>query len=181
MNLLNVFSIVCGQAHTWSIGGQLLPVCQRCTGLYVGGMYALAAIMLLRPRPSRWCLWLNGAFLLLMIPFGYHLVWQNSIIRTVTGQLFGAGLSYFLLLSPLELISQRKFALTHSEWPYFAAVLGGIPLLLTLIKFGGKETAWMVSWSAFAGLVLYAMLWLANIIAIPVTIWLTLGRRRLRA
>jgi hypothetical protein len=136
----------------------------------VGGVYALLAIILFRPRPSRLCLWLNGAFLLLMIPFGYHLVWQNSIIRIVTGQLFGASLVYFLLLNPVNLVSKKKNPLTNSEWPYLAVVLAGIPLLLVLIEFGGINTAWILSWTAFAGLSVYAVLCLANFIAIPAAI-----------
>ena len=37
-----IFSWVCGQnlAHSWSPGGELLPCCQRCTGVYVGAFVA---------------------------------------------------------------------------------------------------------------------------------------------
>jgi uncharacterized membrane protein len=96
MNAL--FALVCGQApaHTWAPGGMLLPVCERCTGLYVGAAVALALHLALRIGPSARFLQVHGGFLLLMIPLGYHWLPQDPLARTASGVLFGAGLVSFL-------------------------------------------------------------------------------------
>jgi uncharacterized membrane protein len=99
--LRHVFGWVCGQnpAHTWSPGGELLPLCQRCTGLYVGAFVAVLLHLAWRPAPTARWLGLNGAFLLLMVPFGYHWVPQNAEVRCGSGILFGFGLVAFLWLA----------------------------------------------------------------------------------
>lgn len=61
MELLHtVFRHVCGQPpdRTWHLDSLLLPVCQRCTGLYIGA--ALAVVFLLS---------------LLLLNVGFLLVW----------------------------------------------------------------------------------------------------------
>jgi len=96
-----IFTAVCGQnpTHTWAPGGEILPCCQRCTGLYAGVFFAAALHLLLRPRLTGRFLEIHGLFLLLMVPFGYHWLPQGPILRTVTGLLFGAGLVTFLMVS----------------------------------------------------------------------------------
>lgn len=162
MDFLNeVFNFLCGQVHNWSIGGLSLPFCQRCTGLYIGALYAMAAILLFRPRPTRVCLWLHGTFLLVMAPFGFHLVEQNAIIRTVTGQLFGAGLAYFLVLQPADAINVNYLARAHLQ--YFVALLPGIPILLLAICYGGRFVCSILAWSGLLAFVVLALLSLANL------------------
>ena len=123
--LRHVFGWVCGQnpAHTWSPGGELLPVCQRCTGVYTGAFVAALLHLAWRPAPAptwfrlngagvnrgqecprsgapdpRW-LWLNGAFLLFMVPNGFYWIPQNPELRCGSGILFGFGLVAFLWLT----------------------------------------------------------------------------------
>jgi len=98
--LQHLFGWICGQNpdHTWSPGGELLPFCQRCTGLYVGACAAAVWHLLLRPAPTNHWLWLNGGFLLFMIPFGFHWLPQGPVLRAITGVLFGFGLVAFLSL-----------------------------------------------------------------------------------
>ena len=98
--LHQLFSWVCGQnlAHTWSPGGELLPCCQRCTGVYVGALVA-ALLHLARPmQPTSFWRWLNGAFLLFMIPAGFHWFPQGPELRAISGILFGSGIVAFLWL-----------------------------------------------------------------------------------
>ena len=99
MELLDaLFHHVCGQSpdRTWLPGGVLLPVCERCTGLYVGAALALGLLLWLRPRLSRPFLALHGAFLLGMAPFGLHWIEHGPAVRTITGLAFGAAVVVFL-------------------------------------------------------------------------------------
>ena len=98
--LHQLFSHVCGQnlGHTWSPGGELLPCCQRCTGVYVGALVA-ALLHLARPmQPTSFWRWLNGTFLLFMVPAGFHWFSQGPALRAASGILFGFGLVAFLWL-----------------------------------------------------------------------------------
>ena len=99
--LRHVFGWVCGQdpAHTWSPGGELLPLCQRCTGVYAGAFVAALLHLAWRPAPTPRWLWLNGAFLLGMLPFGFYWIPQNAELRCASGILFGFGLIAFLCLT----------------------------------------------------------------------------------
>jgi uncharacterized membrane protein len=96
-----IFSWVCGQnlAHTWSPGGEMLPCCQRCTGVYVGALVAALLHLTWRPAPTPRWLWLNGAFLLFMVPSGFYWIPQNPELRCASGILFGFGLVAFLRLT----------------------------------------------------------------------------------
>ena len=98
--LHQLFSWVCGQglAHTWSPGGELLPCCQRCTGVYVGACVAALLHLARPPQPTSFWRWLNGAFLLFMVPSGFHWFPQGPELRAASGILFGFGLVAFLWL-----------------------------------------------------------------------------------
>ena len=99
MELLHaLFHHVCGQPadRTWLPGGVLLPVCHRCTGLYIGAALAVCLLLWLWPRLSRPFLALHGAFLLGMAPFGLHWIEHGPVVRTITGLAFGAAVVVFL-------------------------------------------------------------------------------------
>jgi phosphotransferase system glucose/maltose/N-acetylglucosamine-specific IIC component len=161
MELLHsIFGHVCGQVNVWSVGGQALPFCQRCTGLYVGGAWALLAWLLARPNPTARVLWVHGGFLLLMIPFGYHWLAQGPVLRTLTGYIFAFGLVYFLALNPWK----RIFPLTQpnscdrENSSYWGAFLAGIPILLAMLQFGGPFMALVLGGIGAAGLAIYLLL-----------------------
>jgi len=84
--LHELFASVCGQnlAHTWAPGGQLLPCCQRCTGVYVGTCAAALVHLATPPAPTRFWRWLHGAFLLFMIPAGFHWLPQGPALRAAS-------------------------------------------------------------------------------------------------
>jgi uncharacterized membrane protein len=96
--LQHLFSFVCGQdpAHTWAPGGLELPCCQRCLGLYSGAAVAATLYLWLRPKFTSRFLELNGLFLLLMVPYGFHWLPQGPVLRTLTGSLFGFGVVTYL-------------------------------------------------------------------------------------
>jgi uncharacterized membrane protein len=169
-----IFAQLCGREHLWILAGSPLPLCQRCTGLYVGGALAVLALALFRPRPTPLVLWIHGLLLLVMVPFGYGWIAQGAALRTLTGQLFGLGAVYYLGLavaSPLRLWSRPP----HPR-AYALASLGGIVALQAAVRLGGAVTRVAIVWAALAGLACYALLVLANLAALPP--WLWSARRR---
>ena len=115
--LHQLFSHVCGQslAHTWSPGGEVLPCCQRCTGVYVGAFIAGLLHLARPPQPTRFWRWLNGAFLLFMVPSGFYWIPQNPELRAASGILFGSGLVAFLSLPLLEKFTIYDLRFTTSN------------------------------------------------------------------
>jgi uncharacterized membrane protein len=158
-----IFSWVCGQnlAHSWSPGGELLPCCQRCTGVYVGAFVAALLHLAWRPAPTPRWLWLNGAFLLFMVPSGFYWIPQNPELRCASGILFGFGLIAFLRLplagkNPPEKNSPAQIG-------GFAAALLVCLLLTPLLAENGNALAANFLGAATAGGALaLAILVLAN-------------------
>jgi uncharacterized membrane protein len=169
--LRHIFSYVCGSPNIWSLGGELLPFCQRCTGLYVGGALAAVLYALFHPRPTRRALAFHGILLLQMAPFGYHWVAHNGTFRTLTGQLFAFALVYFLALNPAA-----QFGLWNKNHSghlpsYTLGGLIGIAALQLAVHRGGAATGAALAWLGFAGLLVYAALVLVNFVALPWAIW----------
>jgi uncharacterized membrane protein len=87
----------------------MLPLCQRCTGVYVGVLVAALLHLAWRPMPTPRWLWLNGAFLLFIIPSGFYWIPQNPELRCASGILFGFGLvSYLWLMLPEKLFCSSR-------------------------------------------------------------------------
>lgn len=141
--LTRLFGVVCGQlpAHTWSPGHVLLPMCQRCTGLYAGAAVALLLHAGLRLRPSERFLWLHGGFLLQMVPLGYQWVPQDALLRTLSGILFGAGVTSFLWLT-----TGPRIAATHAPdrtgWLVYVTGLACALALVPAAAIWGDSRAW---------------------------------------
>lgn len=168
--LAEFFSYVCGQVNLWTPGGEALPFCQRCTGLYVGGAYAQVMWLLFRPRPTPRLLGAHALLLLLMVPFGFHLVPQGGEVRTLTGLLFAAGLTYFLVLNPA--LRWRPWeSRTGNERAYWAALLAGLPLLLLAVHSESDLDAPLLAGLGVAGLAGFAALALANMALLPLALW----------
>ena len=159
-----LFSYVCGQVHLWSVGRDLLPFCQRCTGLYVGGCYATVLLFVFRPAASVRLLTIHTVCLLQMAPFGYHMVPQGPILRTITGQFFGSGLAYLLCFNPLAKLSLPTPAARWRSLAYALAAVTGIPFLLVTIRFGGPVTSVILAILGTAGLSAFAALSAANVV-----------------
>jgi len=171
---------VCGQnpAHSWSPGGELLPLCQRCTGVYVGAFIAALFHLAWRPAPTTRWLWLNGAFLLLMVPFGFHWIPQNAELRCGSGIFFGFGLVGFLRLTlPGNLFRRRRGdeARTdigdHSEpacvgcyQTFAASLLAALVLPPLLAENGNATAAGILVFACVAGALTLGALLLANLV-----------------
>ena len=170
--LLNsCFAQICGQYpdHTWSPGGTLLPLCQRCTGMYAGAAIAALLQIFIRPRlNSRW-LELHGAFLLIMVPFGFRWVPQGPVLRAVTGVLFGFGVVAFLWLEPgrvLAGLTGSKKNRLHPKTRHFLYALalpftsGAVPWMGNL---GGSIGAVVLIALATTGAALLLLLFFFNV------------------
>jgi len=170
--LAHLFAWVCGQnpAHTWSPGGWLLPCCQRCTGLYVGACIGAALHFWLKPRLSGRFLEVHGAFLLLMMPFGFHWLAQSAWVRTATGVLFGFGVVTFLWLLPDARVLSARPTSWHSERNQRATLAYVIGLMLTTIAVPAlaqsvnAQVALLLAGLTLAGLLALTALVVANVV-----------------
>ncbi len=168
MNFLQeIFAHICGQQHCWELGRQTLPFCQRCTGLYVGSFVAALIIPISRLRPNRIQYWMHAAFLLLMVPYGFHLVPQGPPLRTVSGFLFAFGLVYYLMLNPLT-TSQIWRQFTY-QWTivYVLLIIATVTALLVALHFGDRTWAFVVTLLGALGCASLGILVLANLAIFP--------------
>jgi uncharacterized membrane protein len=154
--LHHAFGWVCGQypVHTWSPGGELLPLCQRCTGVYVGALVAALLHLAWRPAPTPRWLWLNGAFLLFIIPSGFYWIPQNPELRCASGILFGFGLvSYLWLVLPDKApdrsqgnvmqtgVGNQTKPATIENFKFYAGTLIAVLVLTPLLAENGNGVA----------------------------------------
>ncbi|MGD1085803.1 MAG: DUF2085 domain-containing protein [Verrucomicrobiota bacterium] len=162
--LLPIFSAVCGEnpGHIWSPGGQPLPCCQRCAGLYVAALVATALHLWLRPRMSRGFLRLHALFLLQLGLFLFPWVPSSPLLRSVSGSLFGFGVVAFLAPAirdgcpPLRLFRFRARA-------YALGLAGCLALIPAIAEWGGRPGALVLMCLVLAGALALAVLTLANL------------------
>ena len=161
------FVAVCEQdpGHTWAPGGVVLPCCQRCLGLYVGAGVAALLHIGLRPKLTGRFLEIHGAFLLLMVPFGFHWVTQGALLRTLTGVLFGFGVVTFLWLPLARGVGKREDksevqspksegrpkSEVRNQATYLLSLGVTLILLPTAARLGGASAACLLAALAFWG------------------------------
>jgi uncharacterized membrane protein len=113
MNLVELlFSFLCSQdaSRSFVVGGELMPCCQRCTGLYVG--IALTVLYLLlsgdyrRGLQSRTVAYINITSLLIMPVFGYHLLDPGPGWRLWSGLIFGNAIAMLLVPSTVLIVKK---------------------------------------------------------------------------
>lgn len=115
----NIFSYVCGQTpdRSFHIAGEILPVCQRCTGLYIGMAMTYLLVFLngsyRRGLPPRAILIANIACILIMPPFGYHLIDPGPQWRFWTGLIYGNALATLFTTAGFSLIRERETFTSH--------------------------------------------------------------------
>jgi uncharacterized membrane protein len=160
-----VFGFVCGQSptHTWAPGGRRPPCCQRCTGLYVGIALGCLLQLILQPRLSSRFLQVHGAFLLAMVPFGFHWVAHGEFLRTLTGAVYGFGVAGFLWLLPAQRRTVPPEAQRGRAWAYGLIVAASVVAVPWLAGHGGATAATALTWLAGSGLVALGVLVLANV------------------
>ena len=167
-SLNQFFGFLCGQNpdHTWAPGGILLPVCQRCTGLYVGAAVAALLHWWLKPRLTPRFLWAHGVFLALMAPCGFHWVPQGPALRTISGLLFGFGVTAFLKAPLVKSEIRNPKSETNSKSQSAVTYYTGLTITLLLVPLlaarGGWLAAALFSGAAFFGAVALAIMILAD-------------------
>lgn len=157
---------VCGQnlERTWAPGGEWLPCCQRCTGIYVGAAVALMLRWFWPLRSGKAVLIVNTLLLLQMVPSVLHWLPDAPWVRTASGVLFGFGEVGFLWVLVEDRLKWRRALGPTMVWVYgFAAVLTSA-LVPFLAARGGAMVAAALSGTAFAGLVGVLLLVLANLV-----------------
>lgn len=104
MNTISyIFSFLCNQdaSRSFEIGGQLLPFCQRCTGVYVGMgisfVYLLLSGHYKKGLPPSSILYANIASLLIMPVFGFHFLDPGPAWRFWSGLIFGNAIAFLIL------------------------------------------------------------------------------------
>ena len=143
----------------------MLPCCQRCTGLYAGAALAALLHLWLRPKLSGRFLEVHGAFLLAMVPFGFHWVAQGPVLRTLIGVLFGFGVVTFLWL-PVPSRARVPAAPPRSQsatWHYFLSLGTTLIVLPLAAKLGGTAAGCILSALILCGAVALVSLALADV------------------
>jgi len=168
-----IFAAVCGQnpAHTWAPGGEFMPCCQRCTGLYAGALFAAVSQLWPKPRLTGQFLAIHGLFLLQMVPFGYHWLPQGPVLRTVTGILFGAGLATFLMLAPSSSRRSTRAPGSGRGPAYFIALGMAGGLVLELAESGRPTAASLLTLLVTAGLLTLLGLLVVNAVMYGTGLW----------
>ncbi len=176
---------VCHQllSHSFIIGGHALPVCARCTGIYLGAVVGMGLLLWLRPRaqglPSSAMMSVLVLMFLTMAADGLNSTFQalpggqglwdtTNTLRLITGTLAGTAISFFLypmfnsafwrsdLLSD-EPSLDRPFEL----FGYGAALAVLVGLTLSADGDAGADAVyWIISLASMTGLLL--LLTLAN-------------------
>jgi Predicted membrane protein (DUF2085) len=175
MELLNhLFANVCGQnpSHTWAPGGVPLPLCERCTGLYVGAAVAWLLHCWLRPKPTALFLQIHGAFLMFMAPCGFYWIPQGPVLRTVSGALFAFAVVAFLWLPVRDAMERRTSECSRVSVPeeppgqrgYGAVLMATLVLVPLLAAYGGARGAYALCGLASFGALALVTLVLGNAI-----------------
>jgi hypothetical protein len=85
--LTDIFSHICGQRSCFVVDGAVLPVCQRCLGLYLGSLLTagwLAATGLWRRGLGSWSVFLVNELTLLAAMLGGLGLWGDSPMWKLT-------------------------------------------------------------------------------------------------
>lgn len=168
--LFPIFSALCGEnpEHIWAPGGQPLPVCERCTGLYVAAAMAVAAQLWFRPRIGRRFLLFHALCLAQLGLFAFPWLPDWPALRGISGSLFGFGVVAFLWPAVLDWCPKcpgprfgaKGYALA------LAASLGMVPLFA---EWGGRTGAFVLMCLMLAGLLALATLAIANLARWPLS------------
>jgi uncharacterized membrane protein len=150
-------SAICAQqpTHTFSPGGQRLPLCARDTGIYLGLMTSVIALLWrgrgrVQGLPTGWIMVLllggigvmgidgvNSLLLDLHLPHPYQ---PNNLLRLATGLLTGTAMAAFLVPVANGILWKQEDA--RAVYPSLASLGRMIPILL--VVFVATASQWGV-------------------------------------
>jgi len=154
-SLLSLFC--CGnELRSFVVNGQVLPFCQRCTGVYIGlgitFFYLFATGYYRRGAPRGMVLLANLACIGVMVVFGYHILDPGARWRLWSGLLFGNAVAWLVFPSTCQLWAgpgNISKSAGRGFWPLFI-FLNIVPLWFPLAWAGARVA---VDVCALAGLV----------------------------
>ena len=158
-----IFSFLCHQdpSRTFKPGGLPLALCARCVGVYVGFVLALPMLIIVTRLPRKLAMYLHGAFVLQVIPFGFHLIPHGLTVRTISGQLFAVGVTYFLFRAiwygKLRVDKSKSSSPYTGRWlmRYVLGTAQMVVLLQLLLRLPWAWAATLINVLALAGLVIF--------------------------
>jgi uncharacterized membrane protein len=160
-----LFSFLCHQnaVRSFTIDGQALPFCQRCTGIYLG--IGLSCIFLLLMRyykrgfPPYSIIGFNIISLLLMPVFGFHLLDPGPAWRLWSGLVFGNAVVFLLLPGTSILCSKTTYYEPYS-CPEKICIVGFIFFINTIPVWFPIQSHWfyhLILFIVFIGL--FCIVW----------------------
>lgn len=169
---------VCHQiyTHSFSIGGHQLPLCARCTGIYLGAIAGLGLLMALRRRavllPASRMISILALFFGVMLADGINSTFQTfgsglwettNLVRVVTGALAGIAVPFFFYpmfnLSLWHKEETRRERVLEQPFELIAYVVAAA-LLVALVLDGGDWLLFPISVLSIIGML--ALLTMAN-------------------
>jgi len=184
---------VCHQlpSHSFHLGGRQLPLCARCTGIYLGAFYTLGGLFLWRrgrpaqmPPVSLLALLLGfialmaidgtNSYLASFFPSLPHLYEPQNWLRLTTGLL--AGMSLAIIVTPLFHVTVWQVPSESPVLPDWRSFWPFLLLALALIPLVSAEIPWLfypIAVTSTAGVVLL----LSTTNAVLATIFLRMENR----
>lgn len=119
--LRTIFSFLCHQnaERCFDIDGLLLPLCQRCTGVYVGMgisfIWLLANCYYKKGLPPRTVIYVNIVSSVIMPVFGFHLLDPGPGWRLWSGLIFGNAVAFLILPGSSLICNECKAAKSYTR------------------------------------------------------------------
>lgn len=145
-------SAVCHQlpANSYQFAGVVLPLCARCTGMYLGALFTLGFHAWRHPRgrglPRPWIIIVLVLFFfawagdgtnsfLSAIPIAPHLYEPSNLLRLVTGALMGVSIGslFFVVFNSIVLRAPKAETIFVNDWEFFL-LLGIMAIFVFLVQ-----------------------------------------------
>jgi uncharacterized membrane protein len=174
--LTTIFGHLCGQGRCFVVDGTPLPVCQRCTGLYVGalltGVWLLASGVRRRGVPPASLAWAYGAVLIAALLGGVHTLDFGPRWRLLCGLWTGQVALVWLYTGATQLsVWARRASAELSIWTRREKSAAWIALALTPVIALAWPTPLRGPWSVWAGAIVGGAALSALVLVRAVTVW----------